>query len=479
MFPPGCDIIKKEWYTVYHIPTQAVEEPKGDKKGVRQLDSDVNKGRPSIMRWWVLFMLCMAYLITYMDRLNISVTAPMMSQEFGIDKVTMGAIFSIFLVAYGTFSIPGGWLGDRFGPRRVLTVIVIFWSFMTALTARCTSATQFLVVRGLFGAGEAGSFPTATRAMQLWLTREERGFAQGLTHAFARVGAAIIPPICVAIMVTWGWRAVFYIFSGIGIVWAVIWWWMYRDYPELHKAVNDAELAHIRGVDENGVTKTIPIAQRPKIPWKVLLKHKNMWGLMVAYFCYIWCTWIFFSWLPSYLVEYRGFTLVKMGIFASLPFLAGAAGNAFGGWLTDYLLVKTKNTVFARRAVAAPGMLGGAIFVIPAALTGDAYIAVACICLSMFCLECSIGPAWAVPMDVGGAYSGTVSGVMTTAGQFGGAISGVVFGYLVQYFSWVAPFMLAGVMCLIAAATWAFWINPEVSVIDKDFIIGRENQVPK
>jgi predicted MFS family arabinose efflux permease len=242
--------------------------------------------------------------------------------------------------------------------------------------------------------------------------------------------------------------------------------------------VNRAELEHIRGVDDQGKLNEINIAKKPKVPWSFLLRSSNMWAIMLAYFTYVYSTWIFFTWLPSYLVEHRGFTLVKMGIFASLPLLSGAVGNTVGGWLTDYLLKKTKRTAFSRRVVAVSGMLGGMVFIMPAALTSDPYIAVFCLCVAFFSLECTIGPSWTVPMDVGNEYSGTVSGLMNTAGQAGGAISSTVFGLLVYYFSWEAPFMIAAAMCLIGACTWAFWLNPEVSVIHKDMIIGSAQKTP-
>ncbi|MGD0266569.1 MAG: MFS transporter [Candidatus Methylomirabilota bacterium] len=430
-------------------------------------------GRTGSVRWYVLFLLSLMYLVTYMDRVNISTTAPLISKEFGFNRITMGIIFSAFTWAYAMFQVPGGWMGDRFGPRGVLGSIVTYWSAMTALTAHAFNAVSFTVVRFLFGAGEAGAFPTATRAMQLWFTREERGLCQGITHSASRLGAAIVPPLTVAIMVPYGWRMVFYVFGGIGLVWSLLYFFTYRNTPEEHRWVSKAELAHIRGVDTKGNIRQIDFKKRPTVPWGVLLKHPNMWAIMCAYFTYVYCLWIFLSWLPSYLVDYRHFTILKMGYLASLPLLAGVVGDTLGGWLTDYLLVKTGRTNFSRRIVAIIGMLGTVVFIVPAALTANPYTAVYCLTGAMLFLECTIGPSWAVPMDVGGEYSGTVSGMMNMAGNIGGALSPTVFGILVQLGSWVAPFIVAAALLVIGAGIWAFWLNPEVSVIDKGSVVAK------
>jgi sugar phosphate permease len=431
------------------------------------------EGKQSHVRWLVLFLLCLMYLITYMDRVNISATAPLVSKEFGFNKITMGIIFSAFAWAYALFQVPGGWLGDRFGPRGVLGIIVAYWSAMTALTARATGLVSFWIIRFLFGVGEAGAFPTATRAMQLWFPKEERGIVQGITHSASRLGAAIAPPITVAIMVAYGWRMVFYVFGFIGLAWSILFFLVYSNMPEEHKRVNRAELAHIRGVNETGDIQQVHIQEKPTVPWSVLLKHPNMWAIMGAYFTYVYCLWIFLSWLPSYLVDYRHFSLLKMGYFASLPLFAGVVGDTAGGWVTDLLLVKTKNVKLARRSVAIVGMLGCGAFILPAAVTANSYTAVYCLTGAMFFLECIIGPAWAVPMDVGGEYSGTVSGMMNMAGNIGGALSPTVFGFLVAYGSWIAPFVVAACLLFLGAAVWAFWLNPEVSVIDKGRVIAR------
>ena len=427
--------------------------------------AEVPVARPSRARWYILLLISAMYLITYLDRVNISTAAPLISKEFGFDKVTMGVIFSAFVWAYALFQVPGGWLSDRFGARSVLGAVVTYWSIMTAATAAAFSATSFIVVRFLFGIGEAAAFPGATRAMQLWYPQSERGFVQGVTHSASRLGAAIAPPLVVLIMTAMGWRWVFLICGAVGIIWALWWGASYRNLPEEHTMVNLPELELIRGRTESGMIKPPPIEAQSGVPWRTLLGSPNMWAIMSAYFTYVYCLWIFLSWLPSYLVDFRHFTLLKVGLFASLPLWAGVVGDTVGGLTTDWLLKKTGNAKFARRAVAITGLLGCAVFIVPAALTDDGYVAVYCLTASMFFLECTIGPSWAVPMDTGGKYSGTVSGMMNMAGNIGGALSPIVFGVLVQYGSWQAPFIVAAALLVAGAAVWAFWLDPDKHIL--------------
>jgi sugar phosphate permease len=445
------------------------------------------------------------YLITYLDRVNISTAMPGIAGEFGFDKITQGYIFSSFLWGYALFQVPGGWLSDRFGARRVLAAIVVFWSVMTAMTALAGgeavsstissylfaltgvavngAAISFIIIRFLFGAGEAGAFPGATRAMQLWYPRRERGLVQGVTHSASRLGAAIAPPIVVLIIAggqlalpwtdisiafpTLGWRSVFYICGAVGFIWSLWWYVSYRNLPEEHALVNRDELALIRGVADDGQIKPAAIEKKASVPWSTLLQSPNMWAIMLAYFTYVYCLYIFLSWLPSYLIDARHFTLLKVGLYASLPLFAGVIGDTVGGLATDWLLHKTGSARLARRCVAVTGLLGCAVCIVPAALTDDALTAVWCLTGAMFFLECTIGPSWAVPMDAGGKYSGTVSGMMNMAGNIGGALSPLVFGYLAQGGHWETPFIIAAVLLVVGAGVWAFWLDPERSCVEK------------
>ncbi len=377
----------------------------------------------------------------------------------------MGVIFSAFVWAYALFQVPGGWLSDRFGARGVLTGVVAYWSILTAATAAAFSGASFIFVRFLFGIGEAGAFPGATRAMQLWYPRRERGLVQGVTHSASRLGAAIAPPIVVLIMSELGWRPVFYICGAVGLLWSLWWALSYRNLPEEHHLVNQAELEAIRGRGPNGEINPPPMEKQTNVPWGTLVRSGNMWAIMFAYFTYVYGLWIFLSWLPSYLIEFRHFTLIKVGLFASLPLLAGVVGDTVGGVATDWLLKSTGSAKIGRRAVAITGLLGCAVCIVPAALTATAYVAVYGLTASMFFLEFTIGPSWAVPMDTGGKYSGTVSGMMNMAGNFGGAISPIVFGFLAEAGNWQAPFIVAAALLVIGAAVWAFWLDPDKQIL--------------
>ncbi len=226
---------------------------------------------------------------------------------------------------------------------------------------------------------------------------------QGISHAASRFGAAIGPPIAVFIMIHYGWRSVFYVIAVLSLLWSSFYLLVYRNMPEEHAKVSGAELARIRGLDEKGEIRKANIAKRPKVPWSVLLKHGNMWAIMCAYAAYIYSLWFFLSWLPSYLVEYPQIHVDQDGpLRFHAPHGRRVVGDAFGGWLTDKLFVKTNNLKFSRRSVAITAMLGCGTFTMFAALSASPFTAVYCLTAALFFLEMTIGPAWAVPMDVGG-----------------------------------------------------------------------------
>jgi sugar phosphate permease len=418
------------------------------------------------------------YMVTYMDRANISVTAPAMQGELGLSKTEMGLVFSAFVWAYAVGQIPGGWLADRFGPRRVLLMILPFWSFMTASTAWATGALSLFAIRFVFGLGEAGAFPTATRAMQLWFPKSERGFIQGVTHCFSRLAVTITPFLSVVIMSALGWRWVFYLFALVGLLWAAAFYLRYHNRPEGDQAVNDAELAYIRGRVAGSVDRNAPGSeQRTAVPWKHIFSSPNMWSIALAYGCFFYGTYFYVTWFPTYLLEYRHLSLQAVGIWAGLPLAAAMIGDVAGGLLTDTLLRKTGRITFSRRIVAAPAMLASALFLMPAATTSDALIAILCLTASNFFLEMVLGPAWAVPMDVAGEASGTVTGVMNMMGAVGASISPLVFGMLVVRGSWVAPFFVTAGVLIAGALIWVFLIDPEKSVVERSKP-ARINTVP-
>jgi sugar phosphate permease len=430
------------------------------------LPETAESSRPSKTRWLVLLLISLMYMITYMDRTGISIAAPAMSKQFGLSQTELGFVFSAFLWAYAIGQIPGGWCADRFGPRLVLLTIVPFWSLMTALTAYAAGFSSLLGIRFVFGLAEAGAFPTATRAMQLWFPKEERGIVHGITHSFSRLAVAIVPFLAVNIMIAFGWRWIFFAFGSAGLLWSVAFYFLYRNLPERHPGVNRSELAYIRGRNPDGSIKpSIDLNGRAAAPWMTILRSPNMWYIAAGYCCFYYCTYFFMTWFPSYLLEYRHLSLKSVGTLASLPLLAGMVGDISGGTLTDKIYRKTGNLKFARRIVAVPAMLASGVCLIPAAIVQSAWTAIFCLTASLFFLELVISPAWAVPMDVGGEYSGTVSGVMNMAGSLAASLSPIIFGALVQRGLWIAPFFISAGVLLAGAMIWAFLIDPEKSVV--------------
>ena len=434
-------------------------------------------------RWYILAIICLMYLITYLDRVVMSNTAPEIQKEFGIDNATKGVILSALFWGYSLFQVPGGWLSERFGPRAALAGLVTFWSLTTMAVGFASNWVSFAVLLFVLGAGEAGAFPGATRAMQMWYPRSERGFAQGFTHSASRFGAFIAPTIIVLIIAghvnigslsingtPLGWRWAFYICGAGGIIWSVLWYLVYRNTPEEHGLVGRAELEYIRGVNAHGRLNPADLAKdRPKVPWSTLLPSSNMWAIMCAYVTYIYGLTIFLTWLVSYLNDARHFSANEARTLSQWPLLGMVVGNIVGGLATDWLLHKTGSTRFARRSVAITGLLVCAAFIVTAALVEDSYTCVYCLTGAGFFLECTIGASWSVPMDTGGRYSGTVSAMMNMAGQlFGATLSPLVFGYFAQHDNYQAPWIVAAIMLVIGAGIWGFWLDPERSVVEKD-----------
>jgi sugar phosphate permease len=410
-------------------------------------------------------MLGLMALITFIDRTNISIAAPEIAKEFGFSKTELGWIFSTFGFAYALGQLPGGWLTDRYGARIVLAAVVVFWSLMTMATAHAVGLISMLAIRFVFGLGEASCWPAATRAMQYWFPKSERGMANGITHSCGQFATTLVPIVAVAIMTTFGWRAVFYIFGAVGIVWAAIWYWMDRDSPADHPRVNDAELKYIR---DGATDETLSTATAPKkaVPWKQILTSKNMWFIALAYCGYGYGAYFFWYWMPTYLMEVHHVSLKGMGLLAPLPLFAGAIGVVTGGFVTDLVYKRTKTLKWSRRAVCIGSMLGAAIMIIPSALVSDPVLTMLFLIISNFCISMVLAPSWAASMDVAGEFSGSVSSVMNMIGQAAGSISAIVFGALVEHVSWLAPFYVISAVMLGSALLWAFLIDPEKLVTE-------------
>jgi sugar phosphate permease len=421
--------------------------------------------RPTRARWMILFLMSLMYLIMYMDRGNISVAAPQIARQFGLSHTQMGLVFSAFVWAYALGQIPAGWFGDRFGPKKVLTVLMVWWVIASASTGFAGGFVSLLVARSVLGLGEAGALPVATRGMQLWFPKSERGRIQGITNGSTRFAVAITPMIAIAIMAAFGWRPIFYIFGSLGAIWSIVFYRVYRNLPEEHTGVNRAELAQITADNPNRTMVQRDRRTRPKTPWKTILSSPNMWYIMTAYGCFFYGMYFFLSWYPTYLETYRHFSLKSLGFVASIPLFVAMVGDVLGGTISDLVYRKTGRLKFSRRIVAAPAMLVAGLFLIPTALSRNPWMAVLFLALSFFFLDMALGPSWAVTMDVGGEFSGTVSSIMNSAGAIGASLSPIVFGFFVQRGTWVVPFLVTAGMLAGGALVWACLIDPEKSVV--------------
>ena len=413
--------------------------------------------RPTHTRHVVLALIVAAYMITYMDRVNIASAVPVIQRDMGFSMVTIGWIFASFRWGYAFFQIPGGWLGDRIGGRRALAFVVVWWSIFTSLTAFAWNATSMGVFRFLFGMGEAGAFPIATRSLSRWMLPTERGFAQGITHAASRLGAALTPALVVMMMIRFGWRTPFFVFGLIGLGWSAVWYWYYRDTPAEHSRINVTERELIE--ESIGVRP----AKAHAVPWRLILRSPSLWTLSLMYFCYGYSIDVYLDWFPKYLNEHRGFNLTQMGLYASLPLLAGAAGDLLGGSISDRCAKRFGNLKVARRAVALAGFLLAAVFILPATLTQNSTASVLYSCVAVFGLEVTVGVSWAIPLDIGGDYAGSIASVMNTFGNLGSAVSPVLLAYLVGMYGWNTPFLVCSSLC-IAGALLALGINAEKKI---------------
>ena len=338
-----------------------------------------------------------------------------------------------------------GWATES-DPVGALALIVTWWSLFTSLTAAAWSTASLATFRFFFGVGEAGAFPIATRSLSRWMLPSERGFAQGMTHAGSRLGAALTPPLVVALIAAYGWRVPFFVFGFLGIIWAAVWFWYYRDTPSEHSGTNDAERTLIEGALQGKRSGT-----SRDVPWAILLRQPALWYLSLAYFCYAYCISVYLDWFPSYLNEHRKFSLQQMGFYAAMPLLAGTLGDLLGGWISDVRYRQTGNLRSARQQVAMAGFAIAALGIVPATLTHDPVNCVLFSCIGVFGLEVTVGVSWAIPLDIGGDYAGSVSAIMNTCGNVGGAISPALLAYLVKEYGWDVPFLVASALCVVAA----------------------------
>jgi len=394
--------------------------------------------------------------VAYLDRVCISTAAPIICAELGLDEAQMGMVFSAFTFTYGLFEMPSGWLADRFGAKKALTRIVIFWSVMTAATGLATGFGSLIVMRLLFGMGEAGAFPSTARAYTRWLPEAERGRAFGTAIMTGAFTGAITQPLVVRLLPAIGWRATFMVFGAVGLVWAGVWWIYFRDDPREHPDVNQAELAHI------GTAGAVPA--HGAVPFGRLMQNRTLIALCVMYAGTIYGWYFYLTWLPTYLLKARGFNMKSMGWFSAAPLIGIGLGVFLGGLLSDFLPQRFgKNR--GKRIQGLVGLPAAAITVVASIIVYDPVVSALLLALAAMFAALGVAPAWTVCVEIGGAHAGVVSGAMNMFGNLGGALISLVVGFCLRDFhSWNAPLYSIAAFYLVAAGAWLL-VDPEQMIV--------------
>jgi MFS family permease len=401
----------------------------------------------------VLVLLCIMYFVTYVDRVNVSTAAIGFKQDLGLSNTDLGLVFSAFGYPYLVCQIIGGWFSDRFGARWTLTVCGLIWASATIMTGLADGMISLMAARLLLGLGEGATFPTATRAMANWLPGGKSGWAQGITHACARLGNAITPPFVVALMVLVSWRGSFFVTGVISLLWVAAWAYYFRDDPRQHKGIS----AH----DADSLPpQRLAGGVRQPVPWRGLTRR--MAPVIFVYFCYGWTLWTFLSWVPQFLLHNYNLNVKNSALFASLIFVGGVAGDALGGVLSDAILRRTGSLLHARRNLVIAGLACSMLCSLPILFVHSPTAAALSLGGAFFFAEMTIGPMWAIPMDVAPAFSGTASGLMNTGSALAAILSPLVFGVVIDATgNWTLPF-LGTIGLMLIGTVAAFWMRPDL-----------------
>lgn len=392
-------------------------------------------------------MLCVLGLVLYIDRVCISVALPAMQKELAIEPHLLGWISLAFSISYAACEIPSGHLGDRFGPRGVLTRIVVWWSLFTALTGAAFGFTSLLVTRFLFGAGEAGAFPNASTVIATWFPAQSRARAMGVFGAATTIGGGLSPLLVIPIQQAYGWRASFFVFAACGLAWGGAWWLWFRDAPtEMNVSHEElAEIGEVRAQASHGLR------------WSVALRQRSIWGLVWMDFTDIYCAFFMVFWMPTYLAKARGFTDADLK-WTALAWVGGMVGNLAGGAISDASVLRLGRAA-GRRVVGVAAMLVVAALLVVAARSDDKAITLGALTGCNLMWGIIQANSFATCIDIGGLHVGTVAGVMNTAGQLGGALSALAFGYLVSLTgSYDIPVLVMAAASTLGAAGW-IWID--------------------
>jgi MFS family permease len=401
------------------------------------------------VRGRVLFLLCAMYFITYIDRVNISTAAPLIQKEFHFDNSELGLIFSAFAIPYAFFQIFGGYIGDRFGAKKVLTIVGFVWTAATVASGFAVGLASLFAARLALGFGEGAAFPTATHAMAKWMPAENRARAQGYVHSASRLGNAITPALVAGLVALYDWRLSFWVCGVLSLIWTVVWIVQFRDSPASHPQVTREELGELsnQGVEQGHVP----------VPWGPLLRR--ILPVTFIDFCYGWSLWVFLSWIPSFFADRFGMNLKHFAFFTTIVLIAGVVGDAVGGILSD-TLVRHASQPVARRVNLVVGLIGAFVFVIPVLLLSNVWLVAISLALSFFFLELTNSVLWAIPMDVDPDHAGLGGGLMNTGFGIAGILSPILFGRMLDvYGSWTLPFAVSALLLFVGAAVSLF-INP-------------------
>jgi MFS transporter, ACS family, glucarate transporter len=413
-------------------------------------DAAIAADRPTRVRYGIVGYAMTIAVVMYLDRVCIAQAAPLIRQDLGLSLVQLSWAFAAFNWAYALFEVPGGWLGDRIGPRRVLTRVVLWWSFFTAATGWVWNASSLIVIRALFGAGEAGCFPNLTRVFTTWLPVAQRERAQGVLWFAARWSGAFTPLLVAYVLDFMSWRRAFEIFALPGVIWAIAFYVWYRDDPREHPGINAAELAELPSPEQTAIGA--------RVPWSTLLRSRSVWLLCIQYACLSYGWYFYVTWLPTYLREVRG-TSVKFGaLLAALPLLLGGIGCLVGAQLIPLVRRVVGSVAMSRRIVAIVGFVGASSCIFAFVQVADPVRAMLLLGLAGFFNDFVMPACWAGCMDVGGRHAGTVSGSMNMVGNIGGALSPLAVGYILTWYpgNWTATFYVSSAIYLIGAVCWLF-----------------------
>ena len=407
--------------------------------------------RPTRVRYWVIVFAVALAVVTYIDRVCISFALPFITHDLHLSTEQAGWALSVFGWGYALFEVPGGYLGDWMGPRRVLTRIVLWWSLFTAATGWALNAVMLQATRFLFGVGEAGCFPNITKAFTTWLPENERVRAQGIMWLAARWGGAFTPLLVAVVMEAVGWRHSFEIFGCVGVIWAMFFFAWYRDDPLRHPGLNGAERELVR---QSASLST----RHVHVPWSRLLRSRQVWMLCWQYFCLSYGWYFYITWLPTYLREGRHVALFSSAWLSILPLFCGGLGNPAAVVASDWLLRRNGDLVRTRRIMAYIGFLGAAGFLVLSTQVRDPLMAMLAIGAASFSNDLVMPGAWAASMDIGGRYAGTVSGAMNMWGNVGGALCPAAIGYVLDWShnDWNLTFYISAAIYLMGVVFWMF-----------------------